>query len=428
VFKPSPTFCILPWTHLFVSVEGHLFPCCRCVDARLPNVDEHGRPYRFTGQDSLEEAWNSQYMKRLRSDMLTGCRPSPCQGCHHIEDLGIQSDRERLNLLYASYMTDPHFAPREDGTASLVFKTMDLRLGNLCNLRCQMCSPRASRALSREFAALYKPQTEVQTAQSVQDSDWFDGQKLQDLIERFSADLEELHFAGGEPLLISSMFDLLRHIVGKGWSSRISLAYISNLTTFPAAVRGLWPHFKKVRVSASLDGYQKVNSYIRFPSQWNSLDANLRAIDAEAEALNCKTLKFYTTVQIYNIFSLPKLFDYVLETFSRFEPFPNLILVREPSCFDIQVLPQQIKKTLTATYRDYIQSRRAIWSERATLAQIAEFSMKLEAVIRHMNERDASFLLPDFVYKTKLHDSYRGHRAEDMIPELATLLSANEGT
>jgi sulfatase maturation enzyme AslB (radical SAM superfamily) len=268
---------------------------------------------------------------------------------------------------------------------------------------------------------LYNLSDESKLVKAAKDSDWIDTRILLELFERFAPELDELHFAGGEPFLISAMFDVLRYLVDRGLASRISLAYVSNLTAFPEALRDLWPHFKGVRLSVSLDGHERVNSYIRFPSVWKSLQANLRTVDSDANTLNFKTLRFYTTVQVYNVFSLPDLFDYIFETFSLFDPFPNLIIVQEPSCFDIQVLPQQLKSAITARYHDYIESRSAVWRSRASTSHISEFTTKLEGVIRHMNEFDASFRIPEFVRRTNLHDAYRQQRASELIPELLPL-------
>lgn len=422
MLPPSETFCILPWVHLFISVEGMFYPCCRVVDAGLPNVDADGRPHRYAGQESVEAAWNSPYMRDLRAAMLGGERPAPCAGCYAVEDLGTESDRQRLNKNYASYITEAVRHAPEDGHAPLTIRSLDIRLGNLCNLRCRMCSPRASRALLQEFVKVYGIPERGSYVQKVTDSDWFLGEEFLDLIGRFAGDLDEIQFAGGEPLLIETMYAVLRRLIEAGSAGGIRLAYISNLTVLPGALRELWPKFKSVRVAASLDGRGAVNSFIRYPSNWTQLERNLKALDAEAGGLNCHSLKFYTAVQMYNIFSLPALLEYVFDGFTHFEPFPNLILLREPACFSVQTLPPELKTEAAARLRDYVARNGAGWSRRASAGQIAEFLTKLETVIRFMESADGSHQIPEFARRTALHDEYRNQSAAEVIPELAGVL------
>jgi len=415
---PSSTFCILPWTHLFVSVEGRFYPCCRCVDAELPNVDPSGMPFIFADQASVQTAWNSKYMRNLRRDMLSGRRPLPCKNCYAVEDLGIESDRLRLNKLYDRYLDSPEFHPSEDGSAPLKVKTLDLRLSNLCNLRCRMCSPRASRALSQEFRDLYNIRSDVGRP----NTGWAGTVDAMAMIEELGSQVDEIQFAGGEPLLIPEMYDILERFVISGHASKISLAYITNLTTISPLVRELWPQFKSVRLSISLDGYQSVNSYIRYPSEWVRMHDNLHVIDQNFRALNCISARIFTAVQLYNIFSLEKLLDYVFTEFTNIDPLPNLIIVREPRCFDVQVLPRDLKVLMTTRYRDYKRFKRGMWLERASANQVTDFEAKLEAVLRHMNEADASHRLMEFYERTARHDQYRGQAAREMLPELAPLL------
>jgi hypothetical protein len=354
--------------------------------------------------------------------MLAGRRPAPCRGCYMYEDLGTESDRQILNRIYDHYIPDAIAHSSEDGCSQASIRTVDIRLGNQCNLRCRMCSPRVSRALLDEFTKLHRIPEHGAYVQAVQNMDWFESDDFFAIFEQSAAEMEELHFAGGEPLLIHRMFDILRTLIELGRAGKIGLSYISNLTVIPKDLYELWPEFRTVQIAASLDGQGQVNSFIRFPANWEQLEANLKTLDRDANHLNCSHLKFNTTVQIYNIFSLPALFEYIFDTFQNFEPFPNLIILRQPTCFSIQTLPPELKTEAISRLRAFIPQHERTWRSRAKDNQVEAFRSKVEAIIRHMESTDRSREIPEFVRRSEFHDRYRGQRAAEIVPELAGLL------
>lgn len=170
---PSRTFCILPWVHIFADEAGTLYPCCRSVDTQLPNVDESKRPYRIQDENGVTDGWNSTYMRTLRLGMLAGERPSPCDRCYAIEDSGITSYRQTVNAQYAERIPELVAGTSAAGEAPHHFLSFDLRLGNLCNLRCRMCSPQSSKALIQEFASYFEVSPRHPYFEGLRQLDWF---------------------------------------------------------------------------------------------------------------------------------------------------------------------------------------------------------------------------------------------------------------
>src|SRR6185295_13957665 len=105
---------------------------------------------RIHDENGIETAWNSGYMKTLRLDMLEGRRPKPCERCYLYEDLGMRSHRQSQNAQHAEEIAQYVDSTDADGAAPLALRSIDLRIGNLCNLRCRMCSPQSSKALIQE--------------------------------------------------------------------------------------------------------------------------------------------------------------------------------------------------------------------------------------------------------------------------------------
>lgn len=418
---PSSSFCVLPWMHLFADESGVTYPCCRSVSTKKPNVDEHGRPYHVDDTAGIEAAWNSAYMRTLRLDMLAGARPKPCERCYMYDDLGMRSHRQDANDDYRDRIAPLIAAGAPDGSVPFDLLSVDLRLGNLCNLRCRMCSPQSSRALLGEFAEAYGLPPTHAALDRLRAMDWFASERFWEIFERHTVHVERLHFAGGEPFMIPQMFDFLARLIDLGRASGVSLSYNSNLTMLPDRVYDLWPHFKQVRVTASVDGFGAVNSFIRYPSEWTAIDANLRRLEADADRLNLRGgIAFNTTVQIFNVLRLDELLDYVVSTFERAEA-PNLSVLTHPAHLNIQALPHALKQ-LAADHLSAAMDRLAPrWPARWRGAEQDSLNASVAGIISHMMEKDAADRLPEFRRWTAIQDKQRGQRAVDVLPELAPL-------
>lgn len=412
--------------HVFADEGGVMWPCCRSVTTKKPNVDAEGRPYRVHEEGGLEAAWNSGYMRRLRLDMLAGGRPAPCERCYMYDDLGMRSHRQDINDVHRARIPALVASTDEAGGAPLDLRSADLRLGNLCNLRCRMCSPQSSKALIGEFAEAWHVPASHHLFDEMRQREWFAGDRFWEIFERHASAVEHLHFAGGEPLIIPQMFDFLARLVAAGRAPDISLSYTTNLSVLPARVYELWPHFKQVRVTASIDGVGPVNAFIRYPSDWPTLDGHLRRLEADAEALNLTGgLSFNTTVQIYNVLRLDELIEYLATTFTRSEA-PNLSVLTQPAHFNIRALPAALKDEAASRLRRVMARLEPRWPERWRGAELASLAAGVDGVIEHMMEKDLTKVLPEFRRWTALQDRYRGQHALDVLPELAPILDHDE--
>ncbi len=426
---PSESFCILPWMHVFADEGGVMYPCCRSVGSKLPNVHEgEDRPYRIQDEDGLEEGWNSAYMRGLRRDMLTGRRPKPCERCYMYEDLGMGSHRQSQNAEYLDRFPALPAGAGPDGRAPLQLRTVDLRLGNLCNLRCRMCSPQSSKALIREWAAFHDAPDDHPFFQELQRRDWFSRKTFWQIFEKHTSKIERLHFAGGEPFLIPPMFDFLERLIELGRAQNIMVSYNTNLTLLPRRVFELWPRFRGVRVTVSLDGFAEVNSFIRHPSRWSTITGHLKTLDSEAEHLNCNGgLGINTAVQIYNVFRIDELLEYLATSFTRFEA-PNLSILSYPEHLSIRVLPPEMKRHAAERLRNFTKRFANRWPERWQGGELERLLAAIEGIIEHMMGENHSGLLPEFFRWSEHQDRFRGQNTVEVIPELAPLFEAAPAT
>ena len=76
--------------HMQTEPDGKIKLCCL---AKSYVTNDEGSPYNF-GTDDVNEIFNSNYMRRVRKDMLNGIQVPDCQGCYDEEAAGGISQRQ----------------------------------------------------------------------------------------------------------------------------------------------------------------------------------------------------------------------------------------------------------------------------------------------------------------------------------------------
>jgi MoaA/NifB/PqqE/SkfB family radical SAM enzyme len=353
----SDTFCILPWMHLATNASGTLRVCCNSTPGKNLITRENGIPYKI-GDPDMTDSWTSPVMQTIRQQMLNGERPDMCVRCFREEDSGIKSARQTWNNTWAYYY-------EQSVTPPMNIKYIDIRLGNLCNLKCRMCNPWASNQWIDEWNSIENPINENELAR-LSKMDWFDNEMVWDNIAKFADTIEEIYLTGGEPTLAISQYKLFDRLISLGVSHKIKLKYNTNLTNIPKKMVDYWTQFKQIKINASIDAYDELNRYIRFPTAWESVRKNLSIFNEMSKENKCE-LHIHITVQAYNVVEL----DHLLE-FLHDNDYTNIYLniLNHPSYLNIKVLPEKLKR---------------IASER--LEKWTHVS-KIPGVIKYMNSED----------------------------------------
>lgn len=125
--------CMLPWISIETSPIGTSRPCCLAID-EITRAD--GSKYSLR-ENTLEEIYHSPYMQNLRSDFLAGNKPATCQRCWDEEAAGRTSKRINSRIRLKEYYNSIDF--QNTNPNQLWF--IDLKLGNICNLKCRICVP-----------------------------------------------------------------------------------------------------------------------------------------------------------------------------------------------------------------------------------------------------------------------------------------------
>ena len=134
--------CILPWISIETSPIGTARPCCLAKD-EITKPD--GSKYSLR-ENTLEEIYHSDYMQDLRKDFLAGNKPVTCQRCWDEEAAGRTSKRINSRIRLKEYYNSVDF--QNTNPNQLWF--IDLKLGNICNLKCRICGSWSSSKWAQE--------------------------------------------------------------------------------------------------------------------------------------------------------------------------------------------------------------------------------------------------------------------------------------
>jgi organic radical activating enzyme len=349
----TKTFCILPWTHMASYTDGSALLCCIANSTDKLNFN----------QQTLEQVWNSNHFKQSRVKMLNGEKVKECGACYNVEDVGIRSHRQIENWIWKNKLGDDYIdqliaSTDSDGTLNQRWITLDLRLGNTCNLQCVMCRPVDSSKWVKQANILKDElKTEVKwdwkykiESYSVNNFDWYKSKSFLEEFYESAADMKHIIFGGGEPLYIKEHKEILKRLVELGHSEHIELRYHTNGTIYDKEVVELWKQFKFVDVMISIDGHTQLNDYIRYPADWNTIERTLHLYDTTPDNIDVKLL---CTVQALNIYYLPEFTEWLLSQNYKKISQKNLDgtfhpgVLHYPQYLCAKILPSHLKKETT---------------------------------------------------------------------------------
>ena len=263
-------FCALPFVQYSTYNGGRYRLCCMAKE-----------PTELVDQEKLgiDGTWNHDYIKDVRERMTKGEWLPECSECLHLEKNNIVSSRQWENEVWEDVIDEVVADASVNDWEVEQPLQFDFRLGNLCNLQCQMCNKEASHLVSVERATM------VQSGLGANHPDWhgqiaekklallqpgIDWASFKDMIGK----ARKIKLIGGEPTVAKDMFTLLDLAVESGHADHIELSFYTNITNMQDRWLEQLGKFEKVIVNCSLEGMGAMNDYLRPPSKWDSVWKN----------------------------------------------------------------------------------------------------------------------------------------------------------
>ena len=147
------SWCPVPWGQVSVHNSGEYRACIQarsCKKTKGILKDDAGNIMR-ADTHNIDDVRNAPLLKDVRKSMLNGVQHEMCVRCNREDKNDVPSRRRNAIIeYYDKYNYDYWKAVshcHEDGQLMLHESDVleyDIRLGNLCNLRCKMCHPSES--------------------------------------------------------------------------------------------------------------------------------------------------------------------------------------------------------------------------------------------------------------------------------------------
>lgn len=350
-------FCSIPWIHAASKTNGSSRVCCLMSDHTSGGTTGHNFKTH-----TIEEIHNSEFTRKIRKQFLAGEEPVECSRCWIKEKNGDKSRRTFTNKMYkdvidydkAVQLTAP------DGSTTQMPIYWDLRFGNLCNLKCVMCSPQSSSMWYKDYAKIgntdhfYDDDDRIEiNDKSNTNYDWYQSEHFWEQFESVDQ-LQHVYLVGGEPTIIEQHYSFLQKLIDNGISRNVTLEYDTNITNVHQRAVEQWSHFKKVVLRCSIDDFGEQNNYIRFPSKWHKLNENIQLAVSNPTIYNASLqIQISITWQILNAFTLLNLLDH----FAEYE-IGSIRILSVPSSLDAKHLPQQAKLDIMSRYANSVHSKK----------------------------------------------------------------------
>jgi organic radical activating enzyme len=314
-------------------------PCCLADDEIL---DDNGDKFELTTAD-FADIQNSNHMRQLREGFLAGQKPQTCRKCWNEERSGRTSKRmHTLDRLKHTLQDD------EWSTDAKPLMFLDLKLGNICNLKCRICgSWSSSQFASEEIAWLPREEQKSSYAYKMLRAGAWPKENTQfwSQIDSVLTDIRYIEFTGGEPFMIDQHFDMLQGIVDRGIANQVEIHYNTNGTLFPDRGPDIWKHFKTVEIAFSIDDVGSRFEYQRSNADWAVVLDNITSFQYLQSQMPNLQLQCCTTVNVFNVRYLDEVAHWMaLQNFD----FVYWNMMHDAWYFSIATLPDNAKTLIIA--------------------------------------------------------------------------------
>jgi hypothetical protein len=288
-------------------------------------------------EQSIAAIWGSEKFKTLREQFQNNIPDKRCAHCYNIEKSGKESLRQISNKNYAKDLK----RVKENNPQPIY---LDIRFSNICNFKCTTCWHGNSSAWFEEGSKRNASNERIIKAFT---------NNFDELYE-YIDEVEEIYFAGGEPLIMEEHYQLLAELEKRKLFD-IKIRYntnFSNLNFKGQNILTIWKKFNNVHISASIDAAFSLGETIREGFDWEQFIKNRKQMLAIAPEIYFEVTPTISSLNINNIAELHRyLVDKELLKINNI----YLNILERPLAYNIQQLSIDEKLLATTLLKKHIK-------------------------------------------------------------------------
>ena len=370
-------FCIYPWIHL-LEEYGSIQLCSKSRTPVKKLVD-------------LKDWKTDPEFGEIRRKMLAGEFLEHCALCYREESAGFTSTRVHESLDWAVKLNITSLEDLEKFERPAYY---EVRPSNKCNLQCRMCAPHNSDLIDKEFkkVGFHYPGDPMIWGN-------YDHIEIEKLLPG-----TRIYSTGGEPTIIPAFYNFLEKCVALGRTD-LDITLNTNGQKVSRKLIDLCSKFDEVNFSFSIDGYGRVNDYIRHNSDWETTVKNARLL---------KDSGFYVSMEcipsLWNITNLHLLYEFYDREFPDSTMFLQQVYWPDPT---INVFNHPNPKLVVESLTRVTQTKMYYTDARDNKSII-------DTLLEHYkkNPEPNIYWLRKFFEFNDMLDKSRNVRLADYVPEL----------
>jgi organic radical activating enzyme len=363
----------------------------------------------------MAEVWNQDAYKTMRSNMLQDTPCKECTKCYEQEKHGAFSMRNDSNRNYGHLIKETNNTQADGTHPDFKIRYWDVRFSNLCNFSCRSCGPIFSSNWYNDHVKLYNRKPDV-LGRDMARVEYTTGNE-DDMIAQMMPHvpyLEQVYFAGGEPLIMKEHYFLLEKLIEAG-KTDIRLQYNTNFSELhfkDKHVFEYWKHFKNVSVGASLDGMGPQAELIRKGTDWRQTVSNRERMMKEVPHVDFYVSSTVSSMNVLHILDFHK--EWARLGLIKAKDW-NINICQSPEWYRIDIFPEEFKRrVIYPAYEEHIA-----WLDPQDSLRRA--TTGYHSLLSLMKGNNGAKNWSRFVDEIKVLDTLRNENFWDTFPEFKEL-------
>lgn len=346
--KKSKSFCIAPWMTSHTWPDGRVFPCClyNTDPADYEKNDPLLPPFGNVNNSELKDVWNSSKYKEMRTQMLDGKKPTGCSRCYHLEDNGGLSYRQKFTKDFSHTFELVNHTQTDGHLDEMKLYSWDFRVSNFCNFKCRSCGVDLSSSWYSDQIALFPEEKEFRKKGLISVTD---KSSFMDMLHPHYEFVEEIYFAGGEPLIMPEHYEILDKLIELD-RTETRIRYSTNFSKLKFGKRDvfdMWRKFDSLSLYVSVDGVHEIGEYVRKGYNHDEFVKNIKSfLNSDIKYHEFGYMVTYGSLNYLHLFDMLLEFirEGILDTkIHKKQKTITFVPITQPSYYNCQFLPSWVK-------------------------------------------------------------------------------------